>query len=154
MSEIALDLKAHCLYLNEILGDNDRKEIKSKGILELTKLLDAEELYFHVQGNMLWRIGFWKKDQERVEEIKKREAEANAKLDARKQAFYTIAKGVQQKFVGLELNLVYKLTESIVNDNNYGAAFYFTDGKLKLEDVPKLPFPKYENLDTGIKLTS
>lgn len=153
--QLELTLQAHCRYISEILGDNDRRELKDRGLIELTKILDPDELYFHVQGtNMIWRIASWRKDCEKQEELRKRAEIENAKLDARKQAYFDIAAGIQKKFYGLDLNLVYKLAESVVNDDNEGAAYFFTDGAVKLADVPKLPFPKYVNLDTGMKLTS
>lgn len=145
----------HCRYLDEILGDNDRRELKRQpGILFLTKQLDPNEEYFHVEGSIIWRKQAWLKDCEATEARRKRQQEDNDKLDKRKKAYYDIAEGIAAKIKGLDNNLIFKLAERLLNDNNVGGAWYFTDGKVNLTEIPPLPFPRYENLDNGITLTS
>jgi hypothetical protein len=150
---LELTIQQHCRYLNLFLGELDYKECPDKSILELTKILDKEENYYHVESNTLWRIVPWRKAYERDQALKRMMAEENIRLDERKQAYYKLAEGLGRHFKGMDNTILLRMAEKLMNDNNVGAVLFFTNNEIDLEKIPKLN-RTYLNLDSGLKLTT
>lgn len=148
-----LSVQLHCRYLNLFLGNLSYKECTDKGILELHKILDPNEEYFHIEGSEIWRISPWKKLLEQENERKRQHKEEMDRLDERRRAYYVLLEGLAKEFKGMDNVVLRRLAETLMNTNNAGAVAYFTGGKIDLNSVPTLN-RNYTNLDSGLKLTT
>lgn len=132
-----MDINLLNVFLNEMLGDDSERNITNDLIINLVKTFDPKEKYWHVENKKLWRVKYWRIDQDRRAKIRENNRKIMDIADLRKAAADTIIKNVSTH---LKLDRNHDLVLLIVNQilktkSNTLAKQYGVD----LDSIPELP---------------
>jgi predicted ribonuclease YlaK len=130
-----ITLELHRRYLDLIFGHQDKLVIEDSIIVQLTKLLDAEEQYWHVKNNEVWKIKAWKDAAERIEERRRILEEYKDKVDKRKAVLDLLTLKVMENFGLEDRNIAGQLAWNMLMKKNIGAALLLG---VNIVDLPEL----------------
>lgn len=129
-----LNLSLLNIFLEEIVSYHDFKEVKNKNILEICKLVDHEESFWHVEDNKIWKKKIWLKEESRRESIRKELENLKQIKDSRMSAWKELQIKLAEA-VGTEMELVKDLALKTMKNKSGLAKLLGVDLTL----VPDMP---------------
>jgi hypothetical protein len=130
-----LDLPLLCRFLNELLSHRESHDCNDEAISLLTKIIDHEEKFFHVEGKTIWRKSSWRVSAERWAKIRIEEDIENKIVFARKDALKALREAVSKK-LGIDDNhQCLLLCLKIMKSKNIPAAKMFGVDISELEEI-------------------
>jgi hypothetical protein len=133
-----LDLPLLSRFINEILSSQECHICEDEAISLLTKLIDSEEKFFHVEGNTIWRKSNWRITAERMAKQKIESDIFNQKLFARKDALKALREGATRILRIADDKYCLMLCLNILTKKNTQAASMFG---VDISNVPELDKP-------------
>lgn len=112
-------------------------EIEDEDILELIKIIDSKEDFWHVEGRKLYPIKEWRKDLDRIARERREKEEIDAIRDVRMRAIRQLQYKLAEEF-GLEKDHeeVIKIAVNILKKNKKIMAAAL---EVDISDIPDMP---------------
>ena len=122
-----------------------------QAILPIIPQLDPEERFWHVEGDIIWKVDPWKESCRVMHALRERRAEEQGRIDLRKRVKDELVQAIYRKCgVGLPEKTVDELALGIIHKNAVDVAKEFGVDITILGEGEKLP---HEVLTEGEKET-
>ena len=128
-------------FLELIVSYQDYKEINDEALLELIKLIDKEEQFWHIEGKKLYKKKSWLKDLDRISRAKREQEEINSIRDIRLRIIRQLQAKLAEEF-GIEPDneQIIKIAVNILKRGKIKAALMLG---VDIDNVPDMPTDFY-----------
>lgn len=121
-------------FIEEILGGYEFKEFKDQALIDLIKVIDPTESFYHVDKKKIWKKSAWIKEEEHINKIRQYNKELITIRDKRIFALKSIQIELS-KATGMEPELLFPLALNVLRNRKPLADIL----GVSLKDVPDMP---------------